>query len=138
MTQTPDSKPTKALDVKDDQVVSWTPTDEDLLKAVRRGLQLTPSSDFAFHSVKVTDREAQCQVFIGSNNFMTHVSQELKTESGQPTKLFLFFGWRLHFSTPQIVVGLNTSGQKRQKPIYIQKQNPNPGGDVPDFSLASG
>lgn len=133
----PEQTANNQLKVKPEDFVSWLPTEQDIKLAVRKVTEVRSGEGLKFHSLKVTADSVSHQELDGSANFVKHASRELTMESGLPTRLFFFYGARVEFSTPQVLVGLSVAGQKAATPVFLAKSTSNPNGDVPDRGLTA-
>jgi hypothetical protein len=119
-----------------DQPAAPNPADERFAE-LQRKLELVPSKDLRYHVVKVSTEGTTTLVFDSLSAFLENAKNLLVAESGTPTRLLFYYGWRMEFTTPQILVGLTLPGAAKASPMVLTKSGSNPTGDVPDRALSS-
>jgi len=128
METTPPPATLKAVEFK-------PPTSEEIHADAVKAVSLTSAAGIIFHSIKVDSDGATHQEFDGTANFLKHVGREISEGSGTPTRLFFFYGMRVVFSTPQVIVGLTAAGKQKPVPVFLARGRDNPGGEVPSGVL---
>ena len=117
------------LNVKEEELIN--------VASAKRRVQLGPAESLRYHLIEI-GQDVHHSTFQTYDDFSKNVNERLKAKSGQPTRLYLFCGYQIEMTTPQITVGLNMPGPKRHSPVMLTRGQANPGGHVPQMPVHDG